>query len=83
MRPSNETIRLGKTEAKLFANEDNEALLRYTVEHKMTTSDSLNTFALAAAADDPNNPLGLAYGHLKAYRGYHDVTAAADAKVAA
>ena len=73
MRPSNETIRLGEKEAKLFANEDNKELLKYAVEHNMTAAEFLNTFAIATAADDPGNQLGLAYGHLKTYRGYHSV----------
>ncbi len=77
MRPSNETIRLGETQARLFANEDNDALLQYAVGHSLTTADFLNTFARATAADDPNNPLGLAFGHLKNYRGYHSVAATA------
>lgn len=73
MRPSNETIRLGETEAKLFANEDNETLLKYAIDHSMTTADFLNTFAIATEADSEQNKLGLAYGHLKDYRGYHSV----------
>ena len=73
MYPSNETIRLGETEAKLFANADNETLLQYAVDHSMTSADFLNTFALATAADAPGNPLGLDYGHLSSYRGYHSV----------
>ena len=77
MYPSNETIRLGETETKLFANEDNQALLQYAVDHSMTSADFLNTFAPATAADAPGNPLGLAYGHLSSYRGYHSVTATA------
>ena len=73
MRPSNETVRLGETEPKLFANEDNEALLKYAIENKMTTADFLNTFAMATEAENANNALGLAYGHLEVYRGYHSV----------
>ena len=73
MRPSNETIRLGEKKAQLFANKDNEALLQYAVEHGMTTADFLNTFAYATPADDPGNLLGIEYGHLKTYRGYHGV----------
>ena len=77
MRPSNKTIRLGEKEEKLFANEDNEALLRYAVDNKLSTADFLNTFAVATAADAPGNGLGLAHGHLESYRGYHSVAAAA------
>ena len=83
MRPSNETIRLGEKKAQLFANEDNEALLEYIRDHSMTTADVLNTFALATAADDPGNPLGLAFGHLETYRGYHSVAEPAEQAAAA
>ena len=76
MRPSNKTIRLGEKEEKLFANEDNEALLKYAIAHSMTTADFLNTFAVATPADSSQNKLGPAYGHLKNYQGYHSVTAA-------
>ena len=76
MRPSNKTIRLGEKEEKLFANEDNEALLKYAIDHSMTTADFLNTFAVATPADSSQNKLGPAYGHLKNYQGYHSVTAA-------
>ena len=77
MRPSNKTIRLGEKEEKLFANADNEALLKYAVDNKLTTADFLNTFAHATAADAAGNKLGLAYGHLDIYRGYHSVVPAA------
>ena len=77
MRPSNKTIRLGEKEEKLFANEDNEALLKYAADNKLTTADFLNTFALATAADAAGNKLGLAHGHLETYRGYHSVVDAA------
>ena len=73
MRASNETIRLDEKKPQLFANEDNEALLRYAVEHSLTTADFLNTFAYATPADDPGNLLGIEYGHLGTYRGYHSV----------
>ena len=73
MRPSNETIRLDEKKAQLFANEDNEALLQYAMEHDLTTADFLNTFAYATPADDPGNLLGVEYGHLGTYRGYHSV----------
>lgn len=73
MRPSSETIRLGEKKAQLFANEDNEALLQYAIEHGLTTADFLNTFAYATPADDPGNLLGVEYGHLETYRGYHSV----------
>ena len=67
------TIRLDEKKAQLFATEDNEALLRYAMEHDLTTADFLNTFAYATPADDPGNLLGIEYGHLETYRGYHGV----------
>ena len=76
MLPSNETIRLGETQAKLFVNEDNEALLKYAIDNSLTTADFLNTFAIATQADSPQNKLGLAFGHLENYRGYHSVETA-------
>ena len=73
MRPSNETIRLDEKKPQLFANKDNETLLQYAVDHSMTTADFLNTFAKATSSEDAGNPLGLDYGHLDNYRGYHSV----------
>ncbi len=73
MRPSNETIRLDEKKAQLFANKDNEALLQYAIDHSMTTADFLNTFAKATSSDAAVNPLGLDFGHLDNYRGYHSV----------
>lgn len=71
LRPSNETIRLGETEPRLFANEDNVALLNYAKENKLTTAELLNTFAIHTDASDADNPLGIEFGHLEEYRGYH------------
>ena len=73
LRPAEKTIRLGQTEPRLFANEDNVALLAYAKEKSLTIKELFDTFAIATGADEPGNPLGLAYGHLKEYRGYHSV----------
>ena len=73
LRPAEETIRLGQSEPRLFANEDNDALLAYAMEKKLTTAELFNTFAIATGADEPGNPLDLSYGHLTEYRGYHSV----------
>ncbi|MBQ7203815.1 MAG: hypothetical protein IJS03_07360 [Eubacterium sp.] len=70
-------IDFGETQEKLFANEDNEALLKYAIDNSMSTADFLNTFAIATQADSLQNKLGLAYGHLEKYQGYHSVTASA------
>ena len=81
MRPSNETIRFGEKKPQLFANKDNEKLLQYAIKNSMSTSDFLNTFAIATPADDPSNLLGIDYGHLETYRGYHSVSADSSAEL--
>ncbi len=69
--PSCETVRLSQTEPKLFANQDNDALLAYLIENNLTTSDVFDTFAVHCEADDPANVLGATYGYLDNYDGYH------------
>ena len=71
LRPSNDTVKLGQTEPRLFANADNEALLTYLKDHGLTTAEAFGTFAVHREADDPDNVLGIAYGHLTEYDGYH------------
>ncbi|MCQ2401609.1 MAG: hypothetical protein MJ059_06775 [Lachnospiraceae bacterium] len=71
LRPSNSTMLLGKTEEKLFKNDDNEAQLKYIIEKRMTVEDIINTFAIKTAADAEGNELGFKYGFLKEYGGYH------------
>lgn len=71
LRSSNKTVRLNETEEKLFANEDNEALLKYMIDNKLTTKDVINTFCIKTEADAENNPLGVAYGFMTEYDGYH------------
>lgn len=73
LRPAEETVRLGQSEPRLFANEDNEALLAYAKEKGLTTAELFNTFAIRTEADESGNPLGLSYGHLTRYRGYHSI----------
>ena len=48
---SNKTVRLNETEEKIFANEDNEALLKYMIDNKLTTKDVINTFCIKTEAD--------------------------------
>ena len=69
--PSRETLRLGQIEPELFANGDNDALLAYIVENKLTTAEVFDTLAVRCEADDPANVLGIAYGYLDIYDGYH------------
>jgi len=78
LRPSNETVRLGQTEPRLFANEDNDALLAYLVDNHLTTAEAFDTFAVLREADDPANVLGITYGYLEEYDGYHSHDGVAD-----
>ena len=77
LRPSNETVRLGQTGPKLFANEDNDALLAYLVDNGLTTADAFDTFAVYCEAGNPANVLGITYGYLEEYDGYHTHTGTA------
>ena len=73
LRASNETVRLGETEPQLFANADNEALLRYAIRHKLTTQQLIDGFCIATPARDLGNLLGVDHGHLESYSGYHSI----------
>ena len=64
-------MKLGQTTPQLFANADNETLLDYLKANNLTTADAFNTFAVRCKAADPNNVLGVAYGYLAEYDGYH------------
>lgn len=69
-RNSNQTLRLGETEEKLFANEQNEQQLQYMADNQMTTEEAINTFAVKTAEGE-GNALGFTYGFLDEYHGYH------------
>ena len=73
LRPSDKTMRYGKTEELLFRNEDNEAQLQYMIDNEMTTEDIINTFAIKTAADAEGNVLGFKYGFVSEYAGYHNI----------
>ena len=45
LRNSNSTLRYGKTEEKLFRDDNNQAQLQYMIEHKMTVKEALKKFA--------------------------------------
>ena len=62
LRPERKTMRLGKTEAILFRNEDNEAELAKMRELKMDTETVVNDFAIKTAADDPKYGFSFKYG---------------------
>ena len=81
LRPSIETVKLGQTQPKLFANSDNESLLAYLKANNLTTAEAFDTFAVHHDVNDPGNVLGIAYGYLTEYDGYHshDGTAGQDA----
>jgi hypothetical protein len=63
-RPERATRRLGKTEAQklVFRDETNQKQLDYMIANNMTTQEVVDQFAIATAADDPNNKLGFKYG---------------------
>ena len=77
LRNSNKTLRYGKTEEKLFRDENNEAQLQYMIDNKMTVKAALDTFAIKTAADAADNKLGFKYGFTTkdTYLGYHEVKA--------
>lgn len=72
-RASNKTMVYGATEEKLFKNEDNETQLQYMIDNNMTTEEIVNTFAIKTAADAECNVLGIKYGFLSEYAGYHNI----------
>lgn len=69
--PSNLTNRYGKEGDLLFANEDNQTQLQYMIDHKMTVAEAINEFAIKRSVDDKDNVLGIKYGFLKEFGGYH------------
>ncbi|MBR2547040.1 MAG: hypothetical protein IKF07_02465 [Eubacterium sp.] len=62
LRPSRKTMRLGKTEEKLFRDEQNQAQVDKMVEFKMDTETVVNDFAIKTAADDPKYAFPFKYG---------------------
>ena len=73
LRASDHTIRLGETEPVLFANADNQTLLNYAKNHKLTTQQLIDGFCIATPASDFGNLLGVDHGHLETYSGYHSI----------
>lgn len=70
-RSSNMTLRYGANKPQLFRDHDNHAQLACMVRRDMTTAQVLNTFSMARQADDHRNLLGIPYGFLSTYHGYH------------
>jgi hypothetical protein len=62
LRPERTTMRLGKTEAALFRNEDNQTQLDKMVELGMDTETVINDFAIKTAAGDPKYGFAFKYG---------------------
>jgi len=60
-RNSMMTMRWGAKVQKMFRGTDNWTQLAYMIEHKMTTKDVINTFAVKTPASD-TNILGFKYG---------------------
>lgn len=71
LRNSNYTLRFGAEEESLFRNEDNEAQLAYMNDNSMSTQEIVDTFAIKTDAEAEGNELGLKYGFLTEYNGYH------------
>lgn len=68
LRPSNAALRLGHSEEKLFANEDNHALLGHIREGRLSVREILETYSIKTAADE--SAIGVRYGFLDSYDGY-------------
>ena len=73
LRASDSTLLLGKTEPALFKNAENQAQLQYMIDHKLTTKEIIDRFAIKTAADAEGNDLGLKYGFLTEFAGYHNI----------
>lgn len=72
-RASDATMIYGATEEKLFKSEDNETQLQHMIDNAMSTEEIINTFAIKTAADAAGNALGIKYGFLSEYAGYHNI----------
>ena len=71
LREDEGTIKYGKSEAQVFANESNAVLLKYLEDNNLSLKTFFDTFAIATSKEE--SPIGLAYGYLDEYRGYHSV----------
>ena len=85
-RPERATMRLGKTEAKVFRDENNQAQLDKMIDLGMDTATIINDFAIKTAANDPKYGFTFKYGFVTGvpgeglgekfgidFRGYHTV----------
>ena len=71
LRESNKTIRFKEKEEKLFANEDNDKLFNYLKDNKLTLGQYFNKFVIKTNQEE--SEIGVAYGYLDSYSGYHSV----------
>ena len=71
LRESQYTLKYNSTQEKRFANEDNETLFNYLKENKLSLKDYYDTFCIKTRAED--SVIGVAYGYLNAYSGYHNI----------
>lgn len=67
LRPSNQTLRVGDTEERLFANEDNQAVLDFMMANHLTTREAIEKFCIHTT----DSLIGVTYGWTDAYEGYH------------
>ncbi|MBQ7152383.1 MAG: hypothetical protein IJR83_00390 [Clostridia bacterium] len=65
------TVRYGAESPALFATEASTVLLDHMKDRDLSLKDFFNTFAIATSEQD--SAIGLAYGYLSDYRGYHSV----------
>lgn len=70
LRASNKTIRLETDKEKLFANEENEEMLQYMIDHRMTVKEVLEKFSIKTTCGG-DNEFAFDYGFLDTYDGYH------------
>ena len=71
LRTTSYTMTRGAEEAKLFKNDDNFVQLFYIVDNALTTEEAINLFTVKTSADD--SVIGIKYGCVSEYAGYHNI----------
>ena len=71
LRPYRTTMRYGKDEPKLFANDDNWDELEYFEEKLLPVGEIFDTFSIKTPKEVKENPFSFKYGFLEDYVGYH------------
>jgi len=69
---SNSSIIYGQKNSLLFKNEDNMRMALYFADHRMSTKDIVNIFCIETIVDN-NNEIGIHYGFLTNFAGYHNI----------